>query len=42
MEGSASKYESIYVTLSLNPLPREGDLPSLRSKVTKILVEINL
>ena len=32
MEGCASKYEFVYVTLPLNPLPREGDLPSLRSK----------
>ena len=39
MEGCASKYEFVYVTLPLNPLPREGDLPSLRSKTIMFFSE---
>ena len=37
-EGRAGKYDLLHVTLPLNPLPREEDLPSLRSKFVITLI----
>lgn len=42
LEGSSGKYENVYVTLPLNPLPREEDLPSLRSNYFLLLVRSSL
>ena len=38
--GCADNMKIVYVTLPLNPLPQEGDLPSLRSKSVSVYLVV--